>query len=663
LIVVLESENCSDFFVPEMKNITVTFPDGSQKSFNQGVTGLEIAKSISSGLAKEALAVEVNGEVWDLARSISTDASVRILKWADDGGKYAFWHSSAHLMAEAIESLFPGTKFGIGPPVEAGFYYDIDLGDHALTGDDLAKIEGAMVKLAERNVPYVREEKDWNAAVEYFKKKKDPYKLELLEELKGETITFYHQGNFTDLCYGPHIPATGRIKAIKLLSVAGAYWRGNEKNKMLQRVYGVTFPTKKELDEHLFRLEEAKRRDHRKLGTELELFLLTPKVGGGLPLWLPKGTVIREALEQFLREEQKKRGYEPVVTPHIGSIELYKTSGHYPYYKDSQFDPVTVEDDLYLLKPMNCPHHFQIYASRPRSYRDLPIRLAEFGTVYRYEQSGELNGLIRVRSFTVDDSHMFVRQDQLRAELIEVIKLIQHVFRTLGFEDFRTRLSFRDPNNKEKFGGEDTLWIQAEEDIVAVAKETKLDHFIGIGEAAFYGPKIDFMVRDALGRTWQLGTVQVDYVMPQRFNLEYVGSDGQKHRPVVIHRAPFGSLERFIGIMIEHYAGEFPLWLSPLHAVVLPITDQHRAYAESVFQEYREAGLRVELDDRNEKIGYKIRDWETKKIPYMLVVGEKEAAGGTVSVRQHKKGDLGPMKREEFLKKVLEGIRLKSLTL
>ena len=646
-----------------MKNILVTFPDGSQKSFNQGVTGLEIAQSISGGLAKEALAIEVNGEVWDLGRPIATDVTVRILKWADDGGKYAFWHSSAHLMAEAIESLFPGTKFGIGPPVEAGFYYDIDLRDHALTGEDLQKIEALMVSLAQKDMPYLREEKDWNAAVEYFRKKNDPYKLELLEELKGETITFYHQGNFTDLCYGPHIPATGRIKAIKLLSVAGAYWRGNEKNKMLQRVYGVTFPTKKELDEHLFRLEEAKRRDHRKLGQELELFLLTPKVGGGLPLWLPKGTVIREALEQFLREEQKKRGYDPVVTPHIGNIELYKTSGHYPYYKDSQFAPVTVEDEQYLLKPMNCPHHFQIYASKPRSYRDLPIRLAEFGTVYRYEQSGELNGLIRVRSFTVDDSHMFVRQDQLRGELVEVVKLIQHVLRTLGFEDFRTRLSFRDPKNKDKFGGEDGLWDQAEQDIAAVAKETNLDHFVAIGEAAFYGPKIDFMVRDALGRTWQLGTVQVDYVMPERFNLEYVGSDGLKHRPVVIHRAPFGSLERFIGIMIEHYAGEFPLWLSPIHAVVLPITDSHLSYGEAVFREFREAGLRVELDDRNEKIGYKIRDWETKKVPYMLVVGEKEAANGTVSVRQHKKGDLGPMKREEFLSKALEAIRRKSLTL
>lgn len=645
-----------------MKNVLITFPDNSTKSFKQGATGSEIARDISKGLAKEALAIEVNGEIWDLSRPIASDASVKILKWADDGGKYAFWHSSAHLMAEAIEKLFPGTKFGIGPPIDAGFYYDIDLKDHPLTGEDLQKIESLMGDLAKRDVPYRREEKKWDEAVAYFQKKNDPYKLELLDELKGEIITFYHQGDFTDLCYGPHIPSTGRIKAIKLLSVAGAYWRGNEKNKMLQRVYGVTFPTSKELEEHLFRLEEAKRRDHRKIGQELELFLLTPKVGGGLPLWLPKGTIVRETLEEFLREEQRKRGYAPVVTPHIGNIELYKTSGHYPYYKDSQFDPIVVEDEQYLLKPMNCPHHFQIYAARPRSYRDLPIRLAEFGTVYRYEQSGELNGLIRARSFTVDDSHIFVRQDQLKDELVSVITLIQLVFKTLGFEDFRTRLSFRDPKNKEKFGGEDALWIQAERDITEAAKEAKLDHFVGIGEAAFYGPKIDFMVRDVLGRTWQLGTVQADYVMPQRFNLEYTGSDGQKHRPVVIHRAPFGSLERFIGIMIEHYAGEFPLWLAPVHAALIPITDSHRAYAEEVFREYEEAGLRVELDDRNEKVGYKIRDWETKKVPYMLVVGEKESAAGTVAVRRHKKGDLGAMKRKEFLAKTMEAIKNKTLT-
>lgn len=646
-----------------MPKVTITFPDKSTKQFEQGVTGRQIAESISKGLAREALAVEVNGEVWDLSRGIESDAAVKILKWDDDGGKYAFWHSSAHLMAAAVESLFPGTKFGIGPPIETGFYYDIDVGDHALTGEDLKKIEERMVELSAKDVPYVREERKWEEAVAYFREKKDPYKLELLAELKGQPITFYHSGDFTDLCYGPHLPSTGLIKAIKLLNVAGAYWRGNEKNKMLQRIYGVTFPTKQELDQHLYRLEEAKRRDHRKLGQDLELFFFTPKVGGGLPLWLPKGTIIREELESFLKSEQKKRGYLPVMTPHIGNINLYKTSGHYPYYKESQFSPLQVEEEEYLLKPMNCPHHFQIYASRPRSYRDLPIRLAEFGTCFRYEQSGELNGLIRVRSFTVDDSHMFVRQDQLKQELMGVIDLIQLVFNTLGFSDFRTRLSFRDPKNKDKYGGEDAMWIQAEKDIQEAADAMHLNYYMRIGEAAFYGPKIDFMVRDVLGRTWQLGTVQVDYVMPERFDLEYTGADGQKHRPVVIHRAPFGSMERFIGVMIEHFAAEFPLWLAPVQAVVLPITDQHVEYATQVFHQLKTAGIRVELDDRNEKVGYKIRDWELKKVPYMLVVGEKEQANNTVSVRQHKKGDLGAVGREAFLSKTLDAIQRKSLTL
>jgi len=646
-----------------MARINITFPDGTKKQYDEGVTGQQIAESISNGLAREALAVEVNGEVWDLKRRITTDASVRILKWDDEGGKHAFWHSSAHLMAEAVESLFPGTKFGIGPPIEAGFYYDIDVNDHALTSEDLEKIEKKMYELAAKDQPYVREEKKWEDAVAYFKQKGDPYKLELLGELKGQPISFYHSGSFTDLCYGPHIPSTGRIKAIKLLSVAGAYWRGSEKNKMLQRIYGVTFPTKAELDQHLYRLEEAKRRDHRRVGPELELFLLTPKVGGGLPLWLPKGTVIREELENFLKGEQKKRGYLPVVTPHIGNINLYKTSGHYPYYKDSQFTPLQVEDEEYLLKPMNCPHHFQIYAAKPRSYRDLPIRLAEFGTCYRYEQSGELNGLIRVRSFTVDDSHMFVRQDQLKAELKGVIDLIQLVFTTLGLSDFKTRLSFRDPKNKDKYGGEDALWIQAEKDIQEAADEMKLNYYVGIGEAAFYGPKIDFMVRDVLARTWQLGTVQVDYVMPERFNLEYTGADGQKHRPVVIHRAPFGSMERFIGVLIEHFAAEFPLWLAPVQVAVLAITDQHLEYARQVCQQFKSAGVRAELDDRNEKIGYKIRDWELKKVPYMLIVGGKEQANNTVSVRQHKKGDLGAVSREAFLSKIVNAIQSKSLTL
>lgn len=644
-----------------MDQITITFPDGAVRSYEKGVTGQQIAESISPGLAKAVLAISVNGEVVDLFRPIETDARIKLHKWEDDEAKKTYWHSSAHLMAEAVEALFPGTKFGIGPPIDNGFYYDIDMGDHSLTQADLAEIEKKMAEFAQRDVPYRREVKSWDDAVAYFKKKGDPYKLELLEGLKGEQITFYHQGNFTDLCFGPHIPSTGRIKAIKLLSVAGAYWRGSEKNKMLQRIYGITFPTQKELEEYLFRLEEAKRRDHRKLGHDLELFLLTPKVGGGLPIWLPKGTVIRETLENFLREEQRKRGYLPVVTPHIGNLNLYKTSGHYPYYKDSQFAPLVVEDEEYLLKPMNCPHHHQIYLTKPRSYRDLPLRLAEFGTVYRYEQSGELNGLIRVRSFTVDDSHMYVRQDQLKDELIEVIELIQLVFNTLGFKDFKTRLSFRDPKNKEKYGGEDAMWERSEREIKEAADFKQLNYYIGIGEAAFYGPKIDFMVQDSLRRTWQLGTVQVDYVMPERFNLEYVGSDGQKHRPVIIHRAPFGSLERFIGVLIEHFAGDFPLWLAPVQAVVLPITDSQLEYARQIAKEFAEHGIRIEVDDRNEKIGYKIREWETKKVPYMLVVGEKERSAGAVAVRRHKKGDVGQMPRLEFLEKVKKEIAEKTI--
>jgi threonyl-tRNA synthetase len=639
--------------------VNITFPDGSIRQFASGVTGREIALGISEGLAREALSVSVNGETWDLSRPIRMDASIVFLKWKDDEGKRTFWHSSAHLMAEAIEALFPGTKFGIGPPIENGFYYDIDMGDHTLSGGDLEAIENKMREFAGRDVPYQREEVSWEDAVSTFRRKQDPYKLELLEDLKGEQISLYHQGNFTDLCFGPHIPSTGRIKAIKLLNVAGAYWRGNENNKMLQRIYGVTFPTEKELDQHLFRLEEAKRRDHRKLGAELELFFLTPKVGPGLPLWLPKGAVLRETLEQFLREEQRKRGYLPVVTPHIGNLNLYKTSGHYPYYKDSQFDPIVVRDEEYLLKPMNCPHHHQIYLSKPRSYRDLPLRLAEFGTVYRYEQSGELNGLTRVRSFTVDDSHIYVSEDQLRDELCDVIELIQYVFSTLGFKNFRTRLSFRDPKNKDKFGGADELWERSERDIKEAADRMNLRYTIAIGEAAFYGPKIDFLVQDALERSWQLGTVQVDYVMPERFNLEYTGPDGHKHRPVIIHRAPFGSLERFIGVLIEHFAGEFPVWLAPIQVVVLPITDRQLDYARKVSDDLTGHGVRVQLDDRNEKIGYKIREWETQKVPYMLVIGEKEQHSGSVSVRRHRKGDLGSMAAEEFSAALLRDIQSK----
>lgn len=645
-----------------MSNIKISFPDNSSREFESGVTGFKIAESISSRLAKEALSVEVNGEVWDLSRPIFNDVQLRILKWDDDAGKQTYWHSSAHLMAEAIQEIFPNTKFGIGPSIENGFYYDLDLGEHKLTNEDLNKIEEKMNEYIKQDFQFRREEIQWQEAYNFFQQKGDEYKLELLEEFKGEKITLYHVGQFTDLCYGPHLPSTGKIKYIKLLNVAGAYWRGSEKNKMLQRIYGITFPAKKELDDYLFRLEEAKRRDHRKLGTELEIFLLTPKVGGGLPLWLPKGAVIRETLEDFLKEEQKKRGYLPVVTPHIGNINLYKTSGHYPYYKDSQFTPIKVDDEEYLLKPMNCPHHFQIYAAKPRSYRDLPIRLAEFGTVYRYEQSGELNGLTRVRSFTVDDSHMFVRQDQLKEEICGVIDLIQLVFNTLGFNDFTTRLSFRDALNKEKYGGADELWDRAEKDILDAAEEMKLKYTIAKGEAAFYGPKIDFIVKDALGRSWQLGTVQVDYVMPERFNLEYVGSDGQKHRPVVIHRAPFGSLERFIGVLIEHFAGEFPVWLSPLQVAVIPITDSQNDYAASITQKLKDAGVRVELDSRNEKVNYKIRDWETKKTPYMLVVGDKEKQLDSVSVRRHKKGDLGIKPVSEFLNQISTEIKEKQLT-
>lgn len=646
-----------------MAQITITFPDGKSRLYERGITGQQIAESISAGLAREVLAISVNGDVWDLTRPIEMDATIKLHKWEDDQAKRTYWHSSAHLMAESIESLFPGTKFGIGPPIDSGFYYDIDMGDHSLTSEDLAKLELKMAELSRRDVPYRREVVKWEDAVKYFKRKNDPYKLELLDGLKGQEITFYHQGNFTDLCFGPHVPSTGRIKAIKLLSVAGAYWRGNEKNKMLQRIYGITFPTQKELDDYLFRLEEAKRRDHRKLGAELELFLITPKVGGGLPIWLPKGTIIRETLEDFLRSEQRKRGYLPVVTPHIGNLNLYKTSGHYPYYKDSQFAPIVVENEEYLLKPMNCPHHHQIYMAKPRSYRDLPLRLAEFGTVYRYEQSGELNGLTRVRSFTVDDSHMYVRQDQLRDELCQVIELIQLVFTTLGFVDFQTRLSFRDPQNKDKYGGEDGMWEQSEKDIKEAADLMKLNYYIGVGEAAFYGPKIDFMVKDALKRTWQLGTVQVDYVMPERFNLEYTGSDGQKHRPVIIHRAPFGSLERFIGVLIEHFAGEFPLWLAPVQCAILTITDDQQEYARNVVRQLSESGIRAEIDDRNQKIGYKIREWETKKVPFMLVLGEKERASGTVAVRQHKKGDLGAMSVDEFRGKIAKAILDKSITI
>jgi threonyl-tRNA synthetase len=619
-----------------MPDLRLTLPDGSVRTYPGGTTGRDVARSISEGLARNALAVKVNGEVRDLDREIEGDATFAVLTWNDPEGKSTFWHSSAHLMAEALEGLYPGVKFGIGPPIENGFYYDVDLGGQALTPEDLATIEARMIELARRDVRYERRAVPKAEAVAYFSEKGDEYKLDLLEGLEDGSITFYTQGDFTDLCRGPHIPSTGAIKAAKLLSVAGAYWRGDSSNKQLTRLYAITFPKKSELDEFLRLREEAEKRDHRKLGRELELFLLTPTIGGGLPVWLPKGTVLRRTLEAFLRDEQRRRGYEEVITPHIGNLEMYRTSGHYPYYADSQYPPMQIEDEQYLLKPMNCPHHHQIYASKPRSYRDLPVRLAEFGTVYRYEQSGELGGLSRVRGFTQDDAHLYCTHDQLKEEIKGVVDLTQFVFRTFGM-DVTTRLSFRD-DNESKYGGDLAYWERAQREIQEVADEMGLDYFVGEGEAAFYGPKIDFIVRDALGRKWQLGTVQVDYVMPERFALEYTGADGAKHRPVIIHRAPFGSMERFVSILIEHYAGNFPVWLAPVQVAVLPVSNAFDDYAKRVEQTLRDAGLRAEADLRSDKVGYKIRQAELQKVPYMLVVGASEAEAGTVAVRRHGQG-------------------------
>jgi threonyl-tRNA synthetase len=634
-----------------MNNVRISLPDGSVREFPSGIKGSEIARSISDGLARNALAIEVNGEIVDLSRSIEQDAQIKILTWNDSGGKYAFWHSSAHLMAEALEALYPGTKFGIGPPIERGFYYDVDLGDRPFGEDDLVAVENKMKELAKKESVYSRRVVSKAEALEYFTTKNDPYKLELINELADGTITFYEQGNFTDLCKGPHIPHTGFIKAVKLLNVAGAYWRGHEKNKMLTRIYGITFPKQKELEEYLHLLEEARKRDHRKIGKELELFTFSEKVGMGLPLWLPKGTILRERLEQFMRRAQVKAGYDPVVTPHIGGKALYITSGHYEKYGKDSFQPIHTpdENEEFLLKPMNCPHHCEIYKSKPRSYRDLPIRLAEFGTVYRYEQSGELHGLTRVRGFTQDDAHIFCRPDQVKEEFIKVIDLVLHVFQSLGFENYTAQVSLRDPANKEKYIGADELWDRAEQEIQEAADERGLETIAVRGEAAFYGPKLDFMVRDALGRSWQLGTIQVDYQLPQRFELEYVGSDNQRHCPVMIHRAPFGSLERFVAVLIEHCAGNFPLWLSPDQVAVLPISERFNAYAEDVLGKLKELDIRGFLDTRDEKIGRKIRDAEVKKTPYMLIVGEKEAAENRVAVRRHGKGDQGTMPLDEFV--------------
>ncbi|MBS1488792.1 MAG: threonine--tRNA ligase [Bacteroidetes bacterium] len=634
-------------------NIKITFPDGSIKEFPSGIKGIEIAQSISEGLMRNALAIEVNGEIWDLSRPITKDASIKIFTWNDKGGKYAFWHSSAHLFAEALEALYPGVKFGIGPPIENGFYYDVDLEGRPFGDEELAAVEKKMSELAKQNSVFVRKDVSKAEAIDYFTKKGDQYKLELIDGLQDGSITFYQQGNFVDLCRGPHIPSTAPIKAVKLLNVAGAYWRGDEKNKMLTRVYGITFPKQKELDEYLHMLEEAKKRDHRKLGKELELFAFSEKVGMGLPLWLPKGTILRERLEQFMRKAQVKAGYDPVVTPHIGSKQLYVTSGHYEKYGKDSFQPIHTPDESeeFLLKPMNCPHHCEIYKTKPRSYKELPVRLAEFGTVYRYEQSGELHGLTRVRGFTQDDAHIFCRPDQVKEEFVKVIDLVLLVFKSLGFENYTAQVSLRDPNNKAKYIGEDALWDKAEREIQEAADERGLKTVAVLGEAAFYGPKLDFMVRDALGRSWQLGTIQVDYQLPQRFELEYVGSDNQKHRPVMIHRAPFGSLERFIAVLIEHCAGNFPLWLAPEQFAVLPISEKFNGYAQQVVDKLKESDIRGFLDDRDEKIGRKIRDSEVKKVPFMLIVGEKEAIEGKVAVRKHGEGDKGAMDLSEFVEK------------
>ena len=634
-----------------MAIIKITLPDGSVKDFPQGIKGIEIAQSISEGLARNSLSIEVNGEIWDLGRPISQDSSIKIFTWSDKSGKYAFWHSSAHLFAEALEALYPGAKFGIGPPIENGFYYDVDLGDIPFGDEELAAVEKKMIELAKQNNAFVRREVSKKEAVEYFTSKGDPYKLELIDGLTDGSITFYQQGNFVDLCRGPHIPSTGPIKAIKLLSVAGAYWRGDEKNKMLKRIYGITFPKQKELEEYLFLLEEAKKRDHRKLGKELELFAFSEKVGMGLPLWLPKGTVLRERLEQFMRRAQIKAGYDPVVTPHIGSKQLYVTSGHYEKYGKDSFQPIRTPDESeeFFLKPMNCPHHCEIYKFKPRSYKDLPVRLAEFGTVYRYEQSGELHGLTRVRGFTQDDAHIFCTPDQVKGEFVKVIELVLFVFKALGFENYTAQVSLPDPENKAKYIGEKEQWDIAGRQIQEAADECGLKAVAVKGEAAFYGPKLDFMVKDALGRSWQLGTIQVDYQLPQRFELEYVGSDNQKHTPVMIHRAPFGSLERFVAVLIEHCAGNFPLWLAPEQFSVLPISEKFNDYAQQVVNTLKEHDIRGFLDDRDEKIGRKIRDSEVKKVPFMLIVGEKEATEGKISVRKHGEGDKGSMALHEFV--------------
>lgn len=631
--------------------ISITFPDGQVRQYPIGTTALDVARSISDGLARQVLSARVNGTVWDATRPIGSDARIELLTWNDNDGKKTFWHSSAHLMAEALEALYPGVKLGIGPPIENGFYYDIDLGDRQLSSNDFAAIEQKMQELARQKNPFTRREISKADATSYFTEKGDEYKLELISELEDGQITFYEQGNFTDLCKGPHIPDTGHIKAVKLMALAGAYWRGDEKRQQLTRIYGVSFPKQKDLKAYLELLEEAKKRDHRKLGAELELFMFSERVGHGLPIWLPKGTALRSRLENFLKEEQIKRGYQPVITPHLGKKDLYETSGHWEKYGEDSFQPIHTpkEGELFLLKPMNCPHHCEIFNARPRSYRELPLRIAEFGTVYRYEQSGELHGLTRVRGFTQDDAHIFCTTEQLKDEFLGVLDLTRFVLNKLGFSDYTAQISLRDPDKTDKYIGSTENWEKAEQAIIDATREVGLETVTELGEAAFYGPKLDFMVKDALGRSWQLGTIQVDYNLPERFGLEYTGSDNQSHRPVMIHRAPFGSMERFIGVLIEHCAGKFPLWLMPEQLAILPISDKSLHYAEQLKLILSAKDIRGFVDSRTETIGKKIRETELRKIPFMLIIGENEMTSNKVSVRKQGQGDIGTMTIDEFV--------------
>jgi threonyl-tRNA synthetase len=630
--------------------INVTFPDGAVRQYEAGTSAMDIAKSISHGLAKKVLAAKVNGETWDASRPIEADSTLALLTWDDKEGKSTFWHSSAHLMAEAIEALYPGTKFGIGPAIENGFYYDIDTGEHSLSSKEFEAIEKKMIELARQSNAFVRTSVAKDEAIKYFTEKGDEYKIELLQDLEDGKITFYQQGNFTDLCRGPHIPDTSHIKAVKVMSLAGAFWRGDDSRKQMTRVYAVAFPKQAELDEYLRLLEEAKKRDHRKLGAEMELFMFSEKVGMGLPIWLPKGTAVRTRLEDFLKKEQLKRGYLPVITPHIGKKDLYETSGHWEKYGEDSFQPIhtPAEGELFLLKPMNCPHHCEIFGHRPRSYKELPLRIAEFGTVYRYEQSGELHGLTRVRCFTQDDAHLFCTPEQLKKEFLDVLDLTMHVLNKFGFDNVTAQISLRDPENKTKYVGSDEVWEKAERAIIEATEEVGLKTVTELGEAAFYGPKLDFMVKDALGRRWQLGTIQVDYNLPERFKLEYIGADNQAHRPVMIHRAPFGSMERFMGVLIEHCAGKFPLWLTPDQFAILPISERFEDYCNEVKRQLELHDIRGFVDARNETIGRKIRDTELKRIPFMLVVGEKEVEEGKISIRRQGEGDKGAMTVEEF---------------